>query len=76
MTTITKPVSRLTDIEVQCPKRRALVVTLEPGCLAMRGKGTRTVVRLAYGQAYWYAARLQAEADRAERKAKRKGRSA
>lgn len=73
----------MTHVE-QSPVRReartargdAVVVFLRPEGIYLREKGRRTAFLMPYGVAYQYAAKLAVEAERRERKARKRTRGA
>ena len=58
--------------EVRTTRGQALVVTLAPEGAWVREKGRRTAYLMPYGVAYQYAAKMAIDAQRREKKAKRK----
>jgi hypothetical protein len=59
--------------EVRTARGQALVITLAPEGAWIREKGRRTAYLMPYGVAYQQAARMAVDAQRREKKAKRKG---
>ena len=58
--------------EVRTARNQSLVVTLAPEGMWIREKGRRTAYLMPYGVAYQQAARMAVDAERRERKAKRR----
>lgn len=73
MTPLTKPVCRETQTTVRDrSKRRILIASLEPGdVIGLRPKGCRKTFYLSVESAYFYAAKLEGERIRRERKGKK-----
>ena len=70
MTRLSKPVTR--ELSPATARDRALVVTLAPEGLRFREKGRRHSWVLPYSRAVLLAARLEADARVAERRAQRR----
>jgi hypothetical protein len=60
--------------EVRTTRGAALVITLAPEGAWLREKGRRTAYLMPYGVAHQLAVRMAVDAERRERKARRKGR--
>lgn len=71
MTKLNKPIRRETDTIVRDKsKRRVLIVGLEPGdVITVRPKGTRKSYSVSVESVYMFAARIEGERIRRERKA-------
>ncbi len=73
MTNLNKKVARVTNTAVRNgSKPRVLVASLEPGdVIGLRLKGCRKTYYLAIDTAFYYAAKLEGERIRRERKGKK-----
>lgn len=52
---------------------RSIVIRVEPECIAVRGKGTRTWLRLPWGTVFNTAARAEADAKRTRKQSIKRG---
>lgn len=73
MTNLNKKVARVTSTSVRNgSKARVLVASLEPGdVIGLRLKGCRKTYYLAIDSAFYYAAKLEGERLRREKKARK-----
>jgi len=73
MTSLVRPVRRETASLIRDGgKVRPIVVEIHAGYMMLRQKGCRTKYALTYDVAYRYAVRLQVEAERRERKGRKR----
>jgi len=72
MTALNKRKSRLTfetaDTLFECGSNRAVVIEAEPEYITLRLKGLQHRVSIAWGAVYHFAARIEADAARKEKK--------
>ena len=73
MTALVRPVTRETAQEIRDGGRvLPIIIEIHAGFMSLRQKGCRTKYALPYDVAYRYAVRLHVEAERREKKARKK----